>query len=180
MLARADLTSRALTIYSAILAEHPKDVAALSGAGEAEFRLKNYPGAAVDLARALAYGATDPAVRADGEVANLVVSADPFQRRLGIRGRADRAAAAFAAATTRLAACQAAHPDAAELTALSDSADTLRPAAAPPKLARDPDRIDEIMDLVFSIESSVTARCGAPTGLDRALQILAETSKGER
>ena len=99
-----------------------------------------------------------------------MLSSNPYQRRLPLRERAARATRAFEAADARIAACVAASPQNPTYAALAGEVAGVKPVST--RLRRDPDTLDEVMDLVFRIEEA-TSGCPNPTDLDRALALLA-------
>jgi predicted Zn-dependent protease len=180
LLLDAALPRRALTVYEAILANDPGHVAALEGAGRAAFADGNYAAAAGYLGRAIRRGRDDDSLKEMSDTARLIVTADPFQRRLSVRERNARVARAFDTARSRLDACAGRLSGDVELQALVDESTSLRAKAGVRALARNPDFADPVMDLVFRIERRSADLCGPPTGLDRALLLLAQTGQGTR
>lgn len=68
-----------------------------------------------------------------------------------------------------------------DLPTLYAQTQTLQPQLEDRNLARHPDAIDNAMNLVFAIEQTTAAKCGEPTGLDKALlEIQKITQGGER
>ncbi len=171
----AGLLAQAAAVYQAILQDNPADAAALAGAGRAAFEQADYPRAVRLLTAAL---------KADGgeqvepmlTTARLVLTTDPYQRRLPIATRTERAQTALNAAHVRLAQCSAAqnHASLQEL-----SADLRSLGAGSARVARSLESIDAAMDLVFRIEQTTAAVCGEPDQpLDRALLLLGQQTRG--
>jgi predicted Zn-dependent protease len=178
LLLDAALPRRALTIYEEILGNDPDHVAALEGAGRAAFADGNYAAAAGYLGRAIRRGREDDSLKEMSDTARLIVSVDPFQRRLSVRERVRRVARAFTAALSRLDACASRMGSDASLQALVDESSDFRRKADARALARNPDLADPVMELVFRIERRTADLCGPPAGLDRALLLLAQAGQG--
>jgi hypothetical protein len=53
-----------------------------------------------------------------------------------------------------------------------------KPTVTEQSLRGNPDLVDSTMDLVFRIERQTAVPCGAPTGEDRALLLLAKLHEG--
>jgi hypothetical protein len=46
------------------------------------------------------------------------------------------------------------------------------------ELQRNPDLMEEVMDLVFEVERQTSAACGAPSGADEALLLISQSREG--
>jgi hypothetical protein len=124
---------------------------------------------------------------------------DPFRRNLSPDQQAKAVMAAFAAAGARLQACPAAAattaPSEAPPTAANPADPKLERAAAAPAtmndawtrmkplvtergLQRNPDRVNQAMDLVFAIERQANGKCGAGTPSDAALLLIEKLHEG--
>jgi len=180
LFARAGQSASAESAYEQVLSVTPNDTEALSGAGEAAFRSGDYAKAARYLARAVSRGESQPDVVRDAAVAQLVLDVDPSQRRLGMTGRATRAGRAYETATMRLTECLALHPESVDLHALSARVERIAPRAQARAVARNPDDIETLMETVFDVETATARACGEPTGMDRALYLIALARKTER
>ncbi len=165
---------RALEYFQRALRLDPRNVSALTGAGEAAFDLAQYT-----RAREYFRGAAP----SEGRVAelqlitDLVLAHDPLESGLAFRDRQERIARAFARAVERLASCLAAPsvagtPAGKDLESLRVEARALEPALAPRRLRRDHDALDIAVHLIYRIEQRTSVGCGAPTPLDRALLII--------
>ena len=101
---------------------------------------------------------------------------DPLGERLSARQRRERALEGLAIARTRLARCQSHAPQAPDAAArvadLSRQADAFVRLARR-VLARDPDRITDLINLVAQIEALPDSLCGPDGTDDRALQQIA-------
>jgi tetratricopeptide (TPR) repeat protein len=180
LLMQAQQVRRAFDIYVAALRFQPAHVRASQGAGEAAFRLANYVTARRYFTRVAAAEPGNAHVRGRLETVNAVISLDPFGRGLAARERARRAALAFDIASRRLAACAAAPGPARagsatdDLVRLGSEAHALDRRGHSAALSRDPDLVDQVMDLVFRIEEACEVRCGeAGHGSDQALVLIA-------
>ena len=88
---------------------------------------------------------------------------------------------AFATAGDRLKACGGASGSAGPVAAepsLGDSWAEMKPQVTERNLERDPDLVESVMDLVFTIERQTAATCGSPTGPDLALILIAKLHEG--
>lgn len=172
----AGLPAHAGGVYTSILEREPDNARALAGAGRVAFERAEYAEAVRFLSRA-AKKHDDEAAGELLSIAQLVLSADPYQRRLPLAARVQRAQQAVDAAAARLTECDAQQNSPgllqlrAELQALGSS------TAA--RVSRNMESIDTAMDVVFRIEQATAAACGPPTQpLDRALLRLAEHTRG--
>jgi len=175
LLARVGQTASAQAAYEQILTAAPNDPEALSGAGEAAFRSGEYAAAARYLTRAIARGESSPDVRRDAATAQLVVDIDPAQRRLGSAARATRASRAFEAASARVTACLALHPESDDLHTLSSRVAGIAARAQQRSLNAHPDDLETVMETVFDVEMGTARTCGEPAGIDRALYLIARS-----
>ena len=64
------------------------------------------------------------------------------------------------------------------LTSLNDSWTKLRPRITETDLKSDPDLVESAMEVVFNVERQTSATCGAPTGKDLALLLIAQLHEG--
>lgn len=176
LMLEAELPAQAGAVYEAILARDPADPQALAGAGRAAFAQADYPAAVRLLSRAQKSMNDETAAQLLA-VAQLVLGTDPYQRRLSLATRVQRAQKALDAAVARLKECnvrqnnQSLQQLSAELHALGDK--------TAPRVARSLESIDTAMDLAFRIEQTAAAVCGQPSQpLDRALLLLAGQTRG--
>jgi predicted Zn-dependent protease len=158
---------------------------ALEGAGEASFEMRNYRDARRYLARAKREGALSTHSQSLLETATLILESDPLAPRLSGQERASRALLAFAQSMKRLAGCAAARGVSVEngrqqsdLQKVNALALALRPKVRERNLARDPDLLLKVMDMVFEIERVTERACGEPQGVDLALLLLSRTQEG--
>jgi tetratricopeptide (TPR) repeat protein len=172
LLASAGMASESLAAFKHVLAEHPRDVTALAGAGRAAFALHDYTAAASYLGGAIEQGETAPDVSRDQETAAMILQLDPYRRGLTRAERIRRAAAAYTVALERLTACARAQADNQELAAERTAAER-ESRNLVRRLQRDPDALDDVMERALAIEEHTAQTCGSPSAADRALQLLA-------
>jgi len=170
LFAEAGDASRALSHYEDALKRDAANHEALAGAGRAAFDLGDYA-----LARRRLRQASPAAddVRQLLEIVDLVISRDPLATRLGSAERRRRLAADFAYAEQRLAAClsrSGTRQDDGD-AALQDEAAAFDTAAQAPLVEQD--AVESGLDLLARIERRVSAACGPPTPMDRALLLIA-------
>jgi tetratricopeptide (TPR) repeat protein len=164
----ADEAARALDAFGRALELDRRSPEALSGAGEAAFRLGDDRRARTYLQRARDAGAEGAADLL--ETVTAVSQIDPYVPRLSSAERRRRARQALAAVEKRIAACPAAPalpvapPWPERLRALQDRA--LRANAR-----HDPDFVEDAMTLVFDVAAG-TRPCARSTPTDRALAVV--------
>src|ERR1700722_3370138 len=171
---RAEDYEHALAAYRLCMKSDRHNVAALAGAGWAAFQLARYPLAERYLQAAVAANPGDTQSAERLMTTELLLHMDPFRRQISEEERARIVVDAFAVAGRRLSSC--ATPKAAEgaQTSLADSWAKLKPRISEQELRRDPDLVEQAMDLVFEIERQTSATCGTPTGTDLALLLIAK------
>jgi tetratricopeptide (TPR) repeat protein len=183
-----DLFSRAgdyehsLAAYRTALGTNQHDDAALAGAGYAAFQLQRYPLAQHYLKSATAAGATDPQSAQLLETTESVLHMDPFRPQISSTDRRKAVLDAFETAGQRLAFCPLpksgmSGPD-GSAPSLNNEWNTLKPRISAAGLSRNPDLGDKAMDLAFRIERQTSMVCGAPTGKDLALLLIAKLHEG--
>jgi tetratricopeptide (TPR) repeat protein len=185
-----DLTN-ALAQYEIALKLDPKNADALKGSGEAAFQLGRYGTAQKYLRKAVELYPDDEALHQELEMASLVLSTDPFLRRISDAERNRRLVAAFNHAGERLKACGAENRTVSRVPAAGSSTETNpspvsvetmadlwnRWTAAHRDLRRlssasNRDMPDALMDLVLQIEQQTAQQCGQPAGPDLALLLI--------
>ena len=171
----------ALSEYGLSLREQPQDLSALAGAGKAAFELGHYSLAQHYLRTAVSLNASDAVSAGLLKTAEIAMQMDPFQWQLSAAQRNPIVIEAFAAAGQRLASCAAAKgakapaPTASSSPiSLAESWEQLKPRISERGLQRDPDLINTAMELVFAIERETNSVCGAPSGRDEALLVIAK------
>jgi tetratricopeptide (TPR) repeat protein len=168
-----------------VIDRHSED--ALVGAGEVAFQMGNYSLAASYLDRAARSESAPPQAEEMLKTARLVLELDPYSRRLP-RAEADRRVLhAYQIASARLSAClksrglspqPAPNQQPNALQTLEQNAQKLGKKAHPYVLSRNPDLRLNFMDLVSGIEETTEKQCGAPSGEDRALLLIARMQGG--
>lgn len=189
----------ALISFRKVLAADPHSERALDGAGTADFDMADYPGAEHYLRRALAGHPGDRDAAARLEITEQILRMDPFRSDLSEEQQITAAMAAFSVAGARLQACPAAagttsavdappaaavpagakqEPAAAAPLSLNDAWTRMKPLVTERGLRRDPDRVNQAMDLVFAIERQANGKCGAGTPSDAALLLIEKLHEG--
>ncbi len=173
---------RALQQFQAALKLKPKIPGAWAGAGEASFELGNYSQAYRYLQKAVSQNPKDLNSAQQLELSKLILSLDPFVRRISQKERSRRTVAAFNQARLRVRQCaqsrglnlqekQAASP----LQSLYAKASKMKGSVNERSLRRNPDMTNKVMDLVFQMERQAEQTCGTPPDPDRALLMIART-----
>lgn len=169
----------ALTAYRLSLKADRDNPAALAGAGQAAFELGRYSLAYQFLQAAATANDTRSATML--KTTELVLRMDPFRRRISAAQRDRIVMEAFATAGERLKSCSAAGSSGPPLISqanLPESWAKMKPQITERSLRRDPDRAEGAMELVFDIERQASGACGLPTGMDRALLLIARLHEG--
>jgi len=172
---------RALAAYRLSLRTSRHEEAALAGAGWAAFQLGRYPLAERYLQAAVTENPNDTQSGDRLKTTQLVLRMDPFQRQIPMAERGRIVVDAFATAGKRLSSCATPKSSAESTTAEPNLADRwakLKPQISAPELRRNPDLVEEAMDLVFEIERQSNATCGPPAGEDLALLLISRLHEG--
>jgi tetratricopeptide (TPR) repeat protein len=167
--------SNALQHFAQAAQMDGKNVAALSGAGEAAFQLGDYKTADGYLSQAVSQdkGATQAAQFL--ETTRLIESSDPLAVHLSRSEQVQRLTAALAQSVRRLQQCPG---GGAVPENLRSQAEATLPRITPGNLRDDPELLAAGAELVFKIEETTSQTCGGPGGLDQAL-LLAGRKHGE-
>jgi tetratricopeptide (TPR) repeat protein len=171
----------ALAAYRLSLKANRHNPTALAGAGFAAMELGRYSLAQRYLQEAVAADPTDAQSAARLKTTELVLRMDPFRRQISVAERNQIVVEAFAAAGQRLNACALPNSPVPAETAqpnLAESWAKMKLQISERGLRRNPDLVETAMDLVFSIERETSAACGAPTGTDMALLLIAKLHEG--
>jgi tetratricopeptide (TPR) repeat protein len=171
---------RALQQFQVALKLKPKIKGAWAGAGEASYLAGNYAEARYYLEKAVAESSSDLQAAQQLEMCKLILSLDPFDRRLSQRERIRRTVAAFNQALARVTLCakdrgvnleakQATGP----LQSIYAGAKKMHPKVNERSLRRNPDLISNVMDLAFQMEGQAEQVCGVPPDPDQALLMIA-------
>ena len=145
-----------------------RNVAALSGAGEAAYQLGDYRTAERYLARAVEFDSTARRAAQTLEAARLVQSSDPLAAHLPRTERVRRLTAALRQSMRRLQKCPDSG-DGAVRNSLQMQAETLLPRITPENLREDPELLAAGAELVLKIEETTNQTCGPAAGMDQAL-----------
>jgi tetratricopeptide (TPR) repeat protein len=179
LLVRAQLWTRALSVFRSALALNKQDADALLGAGTAAFQLGNYAQALEFFNQLPREKKEHSDVSAMMETSRLVIEVDPFRPGLPLQERAEKAAKAVASAQSRLQDCAGklggwnALPSKADgLQKLHTTVQSLRKDWSAPNLRAHPDRIDAAMAWVFEVEIKSSNLCGTAQDENRALWLL--------
>ena len=171
----------ALSAYRLSLRSDRNSEGALAGAGWAAFQLGRYPLAERYLESAVGANPNDTQSAERLKTTQLVLRMDPFRRQISVTQRDEIVVKAFEIAAQRLKSCgispSPAGPAAAQPN-LADSWIKMKPRISKEQLRRNPDLVEQAMDLVFTIERQTSTTCGTPTGADLALLLLAKLHEG--
>jgi tetratricopeptide (TPR) repeat protein len=154
---------------------------ALAGAGFAAFELGRYPLAERYLQTAVQENPNDVSSSEHLKMTQLVLRMDPFRRQISAAQRGKVVMEAFATAGLRLKSCSAAQGSAvptASQSSLAGSWSSMSSRLSQDALKRNPDPVEAAMDLVFEIERRTSTSCGAPSGTDMALLLIARLHEG--
>jgi predicted Zn-dependent protease len=175
----------AVPLFHQALRLRPNYTPALEGAGEASFEMRNYRDARRYLARAKREGPLSTHSQSLLDTATLILEVDPLAPRLSGQERVHRALQAFSQSMERLSGCAAARGVSLEngqppsdFQKMHELALALRPKVRQRNLARDPDLLIKVTDMVFEIEKLTERACGEPQGVDLALLLLSRVQEG--
>jgi tetratricopeptide (TPR) repeat protein len=178
---RAGDYEHALASYRLVLRANDHDAAALAGAGYVAFQLGQYPLAQHYLQQAIAATPNDTQSAHLLQTTEMVLRMDPFRRQISTADRDKAVVEAFTAAGERLKSCTlpvTSSPGSGPPISLNDEWTAMKPRIGAVRLRHDPDLAENAMDLVFRIEHQTSAVCGAPTGADLALSLIAKLHEG--
>ena len=158
---------------------------ALEGMGEASFEMGHYRDARRYLARASREGVLSTQSQMRLETATLILESDPMEPHLSGQERVRRTLQDFAQSMERLSGCAAARgvslendTQQSDLQKMHALALALQPKMRDRNLARDPDLLMKVIDLVYEVEKVTERACGEPQGLDLALLLLSRAQEG--
>lgn len=173
----------ALAEYRLILRTDRDNGKALAGAGEASFHLARFNDAERYLQAAVNSQDSDGGHLL--ELTRMILASDPFDRRLSTSERSRRIHAAFDHAGDRLQTCSKSLGFDLQNQSTPGTLEqlNLRWTDLKQQLARRSSSDNEVtqnnaIDLVFQIEQETQKECGAPTGIDQALLLLAQNRLG--
>jgi tetratricopeptide (TPR) repeat protein len=172
-------------LFRQALRLRPNYTRALEGAGEASFEVGHYSDARRYLARASREAGLSPHSQSRLETATLILESDPLAPRLSGQERMRRTLMVFTQSMERLSGCAAARGvsfdndlQQSDLQKMHALALALQPKVRERNLARDPDLLMKVADLVLEIEKVTERECGEPQGLDLALLLLSRLQEG--
>lgn len=177
---RAQDYEHALSEYRLGLKPDHHNPEALAGAGWAAFELGHYSQAQRYLQAVVSIEPGDAKSAARLKTAELVLRLDPFQRQLSLAERRRMTIEAYATAGQRLKECPAVGssrgmtPSASGPQSLIEKWEQMKGRISEPGLRRNPDLVENAMDMVFDIERQTNIVCGPPTGTDLALLLIAK------
>ena len=173
----------ALAEYRLILRSDRDNGKALEGAGEASFHLARFNDAERYLQAVV--NSKDSEAGRLLELTRMVLASDPLDRRLSSSERNRRVHAAFDRAGDRLQACGKTRgldlqnqSTSGNLAQLNVRWMDLKPQLMRRSSANNDEVLNSTIDLVFQIEQETEKQCGAPTGIDEALLLLAQNHAG--
>jgi tetratricopeptide (TPR) repeat protein len=193
---------RADDFYRRVLRLEPANAHAAAGLGECELMMGRFHVARAQLQRAVSLDPTAVDASRLLPVATAAERVDPYDRGLNAGERARRASAAFQQAGRRLQQCGVTTrvatpppiPPAASSSTPAAPASTpknavlnsyalqwvqLQPRVSGRDLGGNPDAIDQVMQLVFDIETAARQQCPAGTTDDDALLAIANVQARE-
>lgn len=184
---RAGDANRALEEFRrAMEGPHPPN-GAVRGAGLAAFRMGDYRLAERYLERADRKQRNEADVETALETARLILAWNPESPRLTDGERRDRVRHDLAQVISRVELCAKGsgvdlsknpanqNPGTGKTENLMTEylqAKNLQTGLSDRDLARHPERLDAAVNMIFELEATATRKCGEPTGLDEALEIL--------
>lgn len=173
-------SGHALAAFRLALKADPHNPDALAGAGTAAFKMGDYGIAARYLSAAQQQDRGNHALAAQLETVEQVRHLDPFRGQISTAEQARAVLDSFAVAGQALQSC----PAVGALPESNTSKQTLvqawaqwKPKVSPANLRRDPDQVNQIMDLVFNIERQAGGKC-SPTPSDTALLLISKMHEG--
>jgi tetratricopeptide (TPR) repeat protein len=178
---RANDYEHALTAYRASLHGNRRNAAGLAGAGYAAFELGQYPIAVRYLEAATAADPNDAQSVDRLKTAQMVLRLDPFRRDVSVSERNRIVIEGFAIAGQRLNGCalpKITDANSSGTQPLSDDWNRVKPQITEAGLRRNPDLVEQAMDLVFRIERETSNVCEPPTGTDLALLLISKLHEG--
>jgi len=170
----------ALAEFRSSLRAAPHNAPALAGAGEAAFHLGRYSLAQHYLQAVVSQNPGDTQSAQRLKTTELVLRMDPFRRPISAAQRARIVLEAYDAAGRRIQSCttpasaRASPQQAGREPGLRENWQSMKPEVTARALRRDPDLVEDVMDLVFRIERQAGAMCGPPTETDTALLLIAK------
>ncbi|HVW11311.1 MAG TPA: tetratricopeptide repeat protein [Bryobacteraceae bacterium] len=169
LLEQANDPTDALTYYQKAVRDRPRDADALGAAGRLAYELGRYSQARNWLQRAVRERPDNGKIAALLAQSERILQLIPAEN-LPVRERVKRILAARTIAKNRMSGCPA---TAGNLTNRWTAPEATATAAA---LLTDPDRQKAVLQLAYDTEIAASQQCGAPTGDDALLLLLARSS----
>jgi tetratricopeptide (TPR) repeat protein len=167
---------RALAQYLQVLKMERHNSAALAGAGRAAFELSRYPMAERYLRAASISNPADTHIAELLDLAKTVPKVDPYEM-YSTKERDHATVDAFNTAGERLNACLGQNSSTGSADPTLQQLYTrwmeMKSRVTERAIREHPEWFDPAMNLVFSIERETSDRCGAPTGTDLVLLLVA-------
>jgi tetratricopeptide (TPR) repeat protein len=183
LFAEAGDAQHALKHFVSAIALDRDDAAALAGAGEAAYKLADYPAANRYLEMALM---KDHALESDQEILSItrmILSHDPMAAHLTRDERNRRVLVDFDQAGQRFQSCVSRH--AGENNSTRSGLNTLQADVLAMQsklqlknLGRDPELVRDGVELISKIEETANTSCGNAAGLDEALLLIGRKYRG--
>jgi len=181
----ADDLPRAFAEYRTALEIDRHNPQAVLGAGEVAYRMEDFRQALPYLERAARLENASRRAKDLLETTRLIVSLDPYERRLTRAEANRRTLDGFETASARLEKCAKsssssgqAPPPFLGLSDLSERVRRLRHRARPGVLDRNPQVRAELIELISEIEEQTARTCGAPSGPNLALLLISRKHGG--
>jgi len=170
----------ALNNYDAAIELDKDNVEALTEAGEAVFRLGDYPRAEVYLRAAVKLNPNIAKTRRLLSVTEMVLSGDPLAPHLTKQEEQERLLRGLTQANQRLQGYLSQTTDSREisqLNALREQALAME-SELHSKLSPDPEQTKAGVELIYAIEKATSATTGEPDGFDLALLLIGQKHGG--
>lgn len=184
LLLRAQMWSRALDVFRAILIGGANDPNTLEGAASAAYNLGLYSKAVGYFERLPKDRLSSPEIAAQLEMSRLVVGTNPYLPGLSVAEKARRTVNALHVAKARAEACGGKDNSTDSRSAAPHLATLLSEVKSQEKswnergFIHNPDQINSAMDLVFQIENEAGSTCAGLTSEDQALRIIDQARNG--
>ncbi len=162
----------ALVEFQRAAAASPRNATSFAGAGHSAFQLGHYRSAAGYFEAALR-PAPNPEIQDMLDLCRLILSSNPYARRISDTERNRRLRTALGRAGERLKSCTSSATSPPALADLQMRWKSLDTAFKQNRQARLTDPLDSVMNLVLDIENQSSV-CGDLTSLDHALLLIAQ------
>jgi tetratricopeptide (TPR) repeat protein len=172
---------RAFKNYSAAAELDPRNVDAVTGAGETSFQLGDYTQAVRYLRAGLELDPGSQSTRQRLDLAEMVLDEDPLAPHLTAEERKSRLLTGFELALQRLENCLSQKADSnanPELQSLKAEAVAMQPKLKGGTRLPDFDTVRSGAAIIFRMEEAASASCGASSVEDEALLLIGRQHKG--